>query len=299
MIFRWTFLYILASLFFLPVPTAHGAGIDIQGGLSGTWYEPRTSGQGFMVAVYGDSFYGGGFVLASWFTYDNVVGGAERQRWYTLSGPVRKGQTYVSMTIYRNTDGNFNAPPITAALPVGTATLSFDSCTSGQLAYNFTDGRTSTIPLTRLMQNVTCSVTSARPEVNDRWRSGDYYDAATSGQGLTVEVNPISGVLFFAWMTYAPNGAGAGAAGQRWYTGIGSFAAGSTSIPVQLYETTGGLFYDGTASPKTVVVGIGTLTFEGCIAKVSFNFTGGSSSGAYGTTSFGSADPSGQGCWDY
>ena len=68
---------------------------------------------------------------------------------------------------------------------------------------------------------------------------------------------------------------------------------------MQLYETTGGLFDDGTASPKTVVVGDGTLIFEGCTAKLSFSFTGGSSIGASGTTSFDSADPSGQGCWDY
>jgi hypothetical protein len=297
---RWTLLYTLALLFFLSLPAASDAGVDLQPGLTGSWYEPRTSGQGFMVAVYRDTLYGPGIVLASWFTYDNLVGGAEHQRWYTLSGPVVSGQTQVSMTIYQNTGGNFNAPPITTAVPVGTATLSFDSCTSGQLVYNFIDGsgRTSTIPLTRLTQNVTCSATSTRP-TNDAFSlSGDYYDPATSGQGLTVEVNPISSVLFFAWMTYAPNGAGAGPAGQRWYTGQGSFV-GSNSIPVQLYETTGGLFDDGMASPKTVVVGSGTLTFEGCTAKLTFNFTGGSSIGASGTISFGSADPSGAGCWDY
>ena len=55
--------------------------------------------------------------------------------------------------------------PITTAQPVGTATLSFDTCSSGQLSYTFTDGtgRTGTIPLTRLTQNVTCSTSSARP----------------------------------------------------------------------------------------------------------------------------------------
>jgi hypothetical protein len=149
-----------------------------------------------------------------------------------------------------------------------------------------------------LTQNVTCSATSARATNDDFGRSGDYYDPPTSGQGLTVEVNPISSVLFFAWMTYAPNGADAGPAGQRWYTGLGRLAAGS-SYPVQLYETTGGLFDDDMASPKTVVVGSGALTFEGCTAKLSFNFTGGSSIGTSGTTSFVSANPTGAGCWDY
>ena len=182
------------------------------------------------------------------------------------------------MTIYQNTGGNFNAPPATTALPVGTATLSFDSCTSGQLAYNFTDGsgRASTIPLTRLMPNVTCSATSARPTNADFALSGNWYDPATSGQGLTVEVNPISRVLFFAWSTYAPNGAGAGPAGQRWYTGQGTFTPGSLSTPVQLYETTGGLFDEAVATgPTTVAVGSGTLSFLGCseAAQLRFDFT--------------------------
>ena len=296
-----TLLYISTLLFFLNSPAAHGVEIDVQPGLTGSWYEPRTSGQGIMLVVYGDTLYGHDLALASWFTFDNVVGGAEHQRWYTLSGPVVRGQTRVSMTIYQNTGGSFNAPPATTALTVGTATLSFDSCTSGQLVYTFNDGsgRASTIPLTRLTQNVTCSATSPRPTVDDFWRSDDYYDPAMSGQGLTVEVNPISEVLFFAWTTYAPNGAAAGPAGQRWYTGQGRFAAGSFSIPVQLYETTGGLFDDGMASPITVVVGSGTLAFAGCTAKLSFNFTSGSSIGASGTISFDSANPSGLGCWDY
>jgi hypothetical protein len=98
-------------------------------------------------------------VQITWFTFDEVAGGAERQRWYTLGGPVASGQTQASLTIYRNTGGNFDAPPRTMEQPVGTATLSFDSCTSGQLTYNFTDGsgRASTIPLTRLMPDVLCS----------------------------------------------------------------------------------------------------------------------------------------------
>ena len=51
------------------------------------------------------------------------------------------GQTQVALTIYQNTGGNFNAPPITTAQPIGTATLSFDSCTSGELTYNLDGSR--------------------------------------------------------------------------------------------------------------------------------------------------------------
>lgn len=100
-------------------------------------------------------------------------------------------------------------------------------------------------------------------------------------------------------MTYAPDGAGVGPAGQRWYTGLGSLAPASNSFAMQLYESTGGLFDDDTVTPTTVVVGSGTLMFDGCTAKLSFTFTGGSNNGASGTTAFDSADPSGAGCWDY
>ena len=181
----------------------------------------------------------------SWFTFDTVSGGAERQRWYTLQGPVVTGQPNASLTIYQNTGGNFNAPPATNAQAVGTATLSFDTCSSGQLSYTFTDGtgRAGTIPLTRLLPNVTCSVTTPHPTNADFALSGSWYaGAATSGQGFTAEVAPNSSAFFLSWFTYMPNGANAGAAGQRWYTAQGAFTPGLRTIPVQIYETTGGMF---------------------------------------------------------
>lgn len=277
---------------------ANGAGIDLhQDGLTGSWYDPRTSGQGFFVQVYPDLLAPGkGLVQVSWLTYDDVVGGAEHQRWYTLSGTVVSGQTQVALTIYRNTGGNFNAPPITTAQPIGTATLSFDSCTSGELMYNLM-GRASTIALTRLMPNELCSATFPTAAEPDIGLSGNWFNDATSGQGLAMEVNSISNVIFFAWMTYAPNGADAGPAGQRWYTGVGKLQG-----PVQLYESTGGLFDQGEPVPTTVPVGSATLNFiNDCYLELSFNFTGGSSVGTSGKIALGwpGAPPGGAGCWDY
>ena len=80
-----------------------------QHGLTGSWYEPATSGQGFEVEVFPDqSAPGTGFVFVSWFTYDTVVGAAERQRWYTLERPGVTGQPSAALTIHQNTGGNFN-----------------------------------------------------------------------------------------------------------------------------------------------------------------------------------------------
>ena len=271
-----------------------------QHGLTGSWYEAATSGQGFEVEVFANPSSGTGATFVSWFTYDTVIGGAERQRWYTAQGPVVTGQPNAALTIYRNTGGNFNAPPVTNAQAVGTATLSFDTCSSGQLTYSFTDGtgRTGTVPLTRLTQNMTCSTTTSYPTNADFALSGNWYDPATSGQGMTVEVNPGSGAFFAAWYTYVPNGAGTGAAGQRWYTAQAAFTPGLRSIPVTIYETTGGVFDTPTPpGQKTVSVGTGTMAFQSCSAATfTYNVTGGSSSGASGTIALKRAGPVPAGC---
>jgi hypothetical protein len=285
--------------------SATPAGPDLdQQGLTGSWFKPVTSGQGVEVEVFPDmSGPGVGLVQVSWFTYDNAVGGADHQRWYTASGPVTSGQANAALTIYQNVGGNFAALPMTPSQAVGTATLSFDSCTSGQLSYSFSDGtnRTGVIPLTRITQNVTCSMTAARPTDPDFGFSGNWYDPTTSGQGITAEVNPISGALFAAWYTYAPNGAAAGVAGQRWYTiqqTATTFTAGMRSIPVTIYETTGGVFDAPTnPAPTTRAVGTGTLAFQSCAAAtLNYNFTAGSSSGMAGTINLSRLGPIPRGC---
>lgn len=269
--------------------TAASAAVNLnQHGLTGPWYNPATSGQGFVVEVFPDlSSPGVASVQVSWFTFDTVAGGASSQRWYTLSGPVRSGQVDAALTIYQNVGGTFNAPPVTNARSVGTATLTFDTCNSGRLTYSFSDGtgRTGIIPLTRLTQNVTCSATSASPTDPDFALSGNWYDPATSGQGLSIEVNGNSASVYAAWYTYVPSGAIGGEAGQRWYTlQSGTFDPGTHAIPVTLYETTGGVFDTPTVpAAKTMSVGTGVLAFQSCsAATLNYSFTGGSGSGLSG-----------------
>ena len=271
-----------------------------QHGLTGSWYKPATDGQGVEVEVFANPS-GPGSTFVSWFTYDTVIGGAERQRWYTAQGPVVTGQPNAALTIYQNTGGNFNAPPATNAQAVGTATLSFSNCYSGQLTYSFTDGtnRSGTIPLTRLTQNVTCATSPPYPTNADFALSGNWYGgAATSGQGFTAEVNPISRAFFAAWYTYMPNSSTPGAAGQRWYTAQGSFTPGLRSIPVTIYESTGGMFDTPTPpGQKTVVVGSGTMTFQSCsAAKFDYSFTGGTSIGLVGSINLIRVGPVPPGC---
>ena len=272
-----------------------------QHGLTGSYYQQTTKGQGVEVEIYPDQMaVGTGLAFLSWFTYDSIAGGADHQRWYTIQGPVQTGQPSATLNIYQNTGGNFNDVPVTNGQQVGTANLSFDSCTSGQLSYNFTDGtgRNGNIALTRLTQNVTCSTTSARPTNADFALSGNWLKATTSGQGVTVEVNPNNPTLFAAWYTYAPNGVGSGAAGQRWYTAQPktSFTPGSRSIDVVIYENTGGTFNAATQTIQTAV-GTGTLAFQSCsAATLTYNFTGGTSNGLNGVINLSRVGPVPPGC---
>jgi hypothetical protein len=279
-----------------------GGGVELnQQGLTGSWYDPAKSGQGVEVEVFADAASGTGSTLVSWFTYDTVAGAEDRERWYTAQGPVLTGQPSASLTLYQNTGGNFNAPPATTARAVGAATLSFSSCTGGQLAYSFTDGsgRMGNIALTRLTRNVTCSPAMPYPTNADFALSGNWYaGAATSGQGFTAEVNPVSATFFAAWYTYEPMGAPAGPAGQRWYTAQGSFTPGMRSIPVTLYETTGGVF-DMAPPPgqQTVAVGSGTMAFESCTAATfSYRFTAGGNMGLSGVIDLSRVGPVPPGC---
>jgi hypothetical protein len=258
-------------------------------GLTGSWFDPATSGQGFEIEVAPDSANFGFNVMVGWFTYDvGASGGAERQRWYTLFAHVGPGDYWapVALDIYRNVGGNFDAGPITSAQKVGSATLLFTACDRGTLDYAFTDGsgRSGRIPITRVTQNVTCHPTGTSRSDPDFALSGNWYDPATSGQGIFVEINPVSNAAFVAWYTYAPNGAAAGAAGQRWYTAQATYVANTRTIPLTIYETTGGLFDAPSPSPQTTAVGTATLAFQSCdAATLSYDFSKGSSAGARGT----------------
>jgi hypothetical protein len=270
-----------------------------QHGLTGNWYEPATSGQGIALEVFPDlGSQGAGLLFGGWFTFDTAAGGAERERWYTLTGPMQSGASSAAVTIYQNIGGNFDASPITDSHPVGNGTFEVSTCDLAEISYAFADGRTGTIPLTRLTPSIECSATTARTTNADFALSGNWYDPRTSGQGMIVEVNPAARVVFFTWYTYAPEGQSGGVAAQRWYTGQGTFAPGMRAIPVTLYQTTGGTF-DATpsATQATTPVGSGTLTFASCTgASLAYAFTGGTNAGRSGTIALQRVGPKPSGC---
>jgi pseudomonalisin len=270
-------------------------------GLTGSWFQVATSGQGVELEIYPNLIAPGtGFLQGAWFTYDyKAVDGSASQRWYTFSGNVQSGQSTATLTLYENTGGNFDAPPVTNAMPIGSVVFGASDCGHTSMTYNLSDGsgRSGTIPMTRLLPNVTC--TASGPEIPnaDFGYSGNWYDKTTSGQGIVFELNPNQPLAWLAWYTYTPNGQALGEAGQRWYTAQASYSPGARMVPMTLYETTGGLFDRPAPMPTTVPVGTATATFSSCSAlKLDFNFTGGSSAGASGTINMTRVGPTPVGC---
>lgn len=264
----------------------------LNAGLNDAWYNPATSGQGVFVNVFPDT----GKVFIAMFTFDSEAAtgaatiGGPGQRWLTAIGDIDGNR--VEMDVAYTTGGVFDvADPSPSTLTgQGTLVLSFADCTAGTLSYDLPlAGLQGSIPLQRVVQDneALCealsdgTVTAAEraslpgtqsegfslnPGLNDAW-----YNPATSGQGVLVNVFPGSNQLFLAKFTFDTARPGneesavIGGAGQRWFTAIGSIAGNAATLDVAY--TTGGRF-DASANGQQTATGQGTVTirFDDCTA---------------------------------
>jgi hypothetical protein len=117
---------------------APGAAGDF--GLSGNYFDPKTSGQGFIAEVNPVAKV----LFFAWYTYaiNGQSLGAAGQRWYTgkSTGYVAGARSF-PLLLYETTGGLFNSvAPAPATTPVGTATMTFTSCSAATLAFAFTGG---------------------------------------------------------------------------------------------------------------------------------------------------------------
>lgn len=107
---------------------------------SGAWYDPQTSGQGLLIDVIPTQ----STLFAAWYTYapqtEGQTGNASR-RWFTLQASYTPGNLNLKQVpIYAVTGGRFDASMRTTSLQVGTADISFSSCSAMTLQYQFTQG---------------------------------------------------------------------------------------------------------------------------------------------------------------
>jgi hypothetical protein len=106
---------------------------------SGNWFDARVVGQGIVLEVNPNS----PAAFFAWYTYapNGQTQGATGQRWYTGLGGYTHGARTLSVDLAETTGGLFDNPsPTPHSVIVGTATITFTSCTTGQLAFNFTGG---------------------------------------------------------------------------------------------------------------------------------------------------------------
>lgn len=92
--------------------------------------------------------------------------------------------------------------------------------------------------------------------------SGGWFEPATSGQGLLIDVVPASTQVFAGWYTFAaPTAKRPGAPEQRWLSAQGVYAGSAAELV--LYSASGGVFNTPSAVTQSAV-GSATLIFHSC-----------------------------------
>ncbi len=121
--------------------------VDINAGMDGAWFDPNTSGQGFLIDSHPDP-EGGNFIFVAWFTYgDDTVSG---QRWLTAQGSFEG--SIAELDVFETTGGSFDDPQATSTTQVGTMSIDFADCSNALLTYSLTDnGAEGDIAITRVI----------------------------------------------------------------------------------------------------------------------------------------------------
>ena len=108
--------------------------VDINAGMDGAWFDPATSGQGYLIDSYPNTD-DGNFMFVAWFTYGDDT--ASGQRWLTAQGGFEG--SVAELVISETTNGSFDDPRPPTTLPVGTMNIDFSDCSNALLSYSLPD----------------------------------------------------------------------------------------------------------------------------------------------------------------
>ncbi len=149
-----------AAISTLPAPAAANR---FQYGMTGTWYNPATDGQGMLLEYYPQEQ----LLLAGWYTYDftdTSPQGAQPPLWMTALGPVNGNTATLQVTLTRG--GGFVAPTPVTSTNIGTLTINASDCTHVTASYSLTINgqlRTGQFPMQRLTSSALCRQPVAAP----------------------------------------------------------------------------------------------------------------------------------------
>ena len=137
-----------------PLTVTAASTFQINAGLNDSWFNPATDGQGFFITVFPNLET----MFLAWFTYElerppgNVTAqlGEPGHRWLVAYGPYVGDTATLEVTIAEG--GIFDdSPPVPIQSPDGTITVTFSSCTAGEVDYNIPSvGRSGTVPIQRI-----------------------------------------------------------------------------------------------------------------------------------------------------
>lgn len=187
--------------------------------LSGSWFDPARSGEGFVLQVLPD-----GKALVFWFTYP-PAGMSGEQAWLIAQDGRVEGSRLVFSEVLRPVGGKFGAGFDESAIrrePWGSLSFEFQDCGQATVHYQGPPGwGNGTRNLVRLSEiaELACSggrtlTSSGAPALAGlRARSGAWFVPGRSGEGWAVEELGNGQTLIY-WFTFSPEGQQAWTIGQ-------------------------------------------------------------------------------------
>jgi ELWxxDGT repeat protein len=223
------------------------------GAVTGSWYDPATSGQGFVLHPIDDNY-----TVISFYGFEDNG----KPLWLTGVGQdlLKTGYTTeIQMNI--TSGGNFGSftPDQISEQPWGTLRITFDTCSKATAEFGGLSGA-QTMNMVRLagLEGINCYY-STPPSPESAGLTGSWYDPATSGQGLVL--HPVNDqqmiVSFYGYKNDSE---------RLWLIGAynGEVVKGE-SLVIDMIAASGGNF--GEFTPEDITESAwGTLTinFAGC-----------------------------------
>lgn len=165
---------------------------------AGAWFDPETSGQGFVLHPIDNSRS-----VISFYGYEND--GTPLWLLGTGETPVEAGRTS-EITLFASSGGNFGtfSPDQVDTAPWGTLRINFETCRSASAELDGESGR-QTMDMIRLagVAGLECYAKTP-PLLNTAGITGTWYDPATSGQGFVLH-STNSGRVLISFYGYKHN----------------------------------------------------------------------------------------------
>ncbi len=223
------------------------------GAITGSWYDPATSGQGFVLHPVDDEL-----VVFSFYGFED----SGKPLWLTgvSEDPLETGNS-TQFKMYINSGGDFGSfsPDQISEEEWGTMTVKFNSCSRATAELEGQSGR-QTMNLIRLarLEGMECDK-KIPPGPEMAAITGSWYDPATSGQGFVLHpINDEQIVVSFYGYKYDSE--------RLWLTGLfsGQVAMGESMVLDMIFATGGnfGTFHDSDITEITW--GTLTIKFDDC-----------------------------------